>query len=131
MPCTSSCASSAVTRPRETASSNTSSMRSRVTITMLSGAIRREVSASRSSATFLPEKSSPRDPASAAGAVGAVAALVACLRAVCWRPRALPPALAARVRDALLRDDDPLLAEDLRADDPLLLDDDLRADDPL
>src|SRR4051812_35666951 len=143
MPCTSSWASSAVTRPRETASSKTSSIRSRVTITMLSGAISREVSASRSSATFLPEKSSPRDSAAAAGLVAADAVLLACLRAVCWRPRALPPAFAARLRAgalallllARLRDDDPPadlfaaeppLPEDFRADDPALRDELLR-----
>jgi hypothetical protein len=84
---------------------------------MFSGAIRREVSASRSSATFLPEKSRPRDCASAAGLVAAVAVLLACLRAVCWRPRALPPAFAALLRDELrelpplLFDEDDLLRE--------------------
>src|SRR5215217_1996727 len=120
MPCTSSWASSAVTLPRATASSNTSSIRSRVTITMFSGAIRREVRASLSSATFLPEKSRPRDCASAAGFVAAEAALPACLRAVCCRPRALPPALAARLRPAALPEDEARELPLLRADDPLL-----------
>src|SRR4051794_8710181 len=103
MPWSSSCASSAVTRPRATASSRTSSMRSRVSITRLSGVISRCASASRSSPTFLPEKSRPRSCALAAGLVAALAPRPAVLRAACWRPRALPPALAARVRDALLR----------------------------
>jgi len=109
---------------------------------MLSGAISREVSASRSSATFLPEKSRPRDFASAAGFVAADAALPAVLRAVCCRPRALPPAFAARLREAELRELVPPLREDelraelplreelLRADEPLL-EELLRGDDPL
>jgi hypothetical protein len=52
------CASSAVMRPRSTASFTTSSMRSRVSITRLSGRITPRVIASRTSATDLPEKSS-------------------------------------------------------------------------
>ena len=62
--------------------------------------------ASRSSATFLPEKSSPR---AAAAAVSPVCFAVFC--AVCWRPRAFPPAFAARLRAVLL----PLLDDDLLA----------------
>jgi hypothetical protein len=60
--------------------------------------------ASRSSATFLPEKSSPR---AAAAALSPVCLAVFC--AVCWRPRALPPAFAARLRAVLLP---PLLDDD-------------------
>jgi hypothetical protein len=58
--------------------------------------------ASRSSATFLPEKSSgARDAADAA----ASPALRAPFAAVCWRPRAFPPAFAARLRAAVLPDE--------------------------
>jgi hypothetical protein len=104
----------------------------------------------------LPVKSSPRDSAAAAGLVAALAARPADFFAVCWRPRALPPALAARLRgavlrDAALRDEEPLRADELRDPDPVLADelrpdplrddelrepdpprdDELRADDPL
>src|SRR3954470_13220700 len=87
-------------RPRLTASSTTSSMRSRVSITRLSGRMTPRVIASRSSAADLPEKSSRE-------AVLPAAAPVCRARfwAVCWRPRARPPADAARRCDALLRVD--------------------------
>src|SRR3954447_720484 len=144
-PCTIDCASSAVTRPRSTASFTTSSMRSRVIMIRLSGRMTPFVIASRSSATFLPEKSRLR-AAEAADSPVLRAAFCAC----CCRPRALPPALAARLRAALLRvdDDEPerelderrVVELDLRAVDPelreLLLErrplevDDLRDDDP-
>ena len=64
------------------------------------------VIASRSSATFLPEKSSPR---AAVAAVSPVCLAAFC--AVCWRPRALPPAFAARLRVVLepLDDEDRLV----------------------
>jgi hypothetical protein len=69
------------------------------------------VIASRSSATFLPEKSSPR---AAAAALSPVCLAVFC--AVCCRPRALPPAFAARLRAVLLPlDEDLLHAPDFRA----------------
>jgi hypothetical protein len=84
---------------------------------MLSGAISRSAKASRSSATFLPVKSSPLDCAFDAGLVAADAALPACLRAVCCRPRAFPPVLAARVRAALL----PPLRDEVLRDDELVL----------
>ena len=69
------------------------------------------VIASRSSATFLPEKSRLR-AAEAAESPAWRAPFAAC----CWRPRALPPALAARFRVALLREDDdePLLDPERR-----------------
>src|SRR4051794_10312955 len=60
------CASSAVMRPRSTASFTTSSMRSRVSITRLSGLMTPFVIASRTSATDLPEKSSRSAAAPAA-----------------------------------------------------------------
>jgi hypothetical protein len=68
------------------------------------------VIASRSSATFLPEKSSPR---AADAAVSPAWRAPFC--AVCWRPRALPPAFAARLRAGLLL---APLEDDLRADAP-------------
>src|SRR4051794_13702431 len=108
-PCTIDCASSAVMRPRSTASFTTSSIRSRVSMIRLSGRITPFVIASRSSATFLPEKSSPR---AAAAALSPVCLAAFC--AVCWRPRALPPAFAARLRAVLLPLDDRLVL-DLRA----------------
>jgi hypothetical protein len=58
------------------------------------------VIASRSSATFLPEKSRLR-----AAEAADCPAPRAPFSAFCWRARALPPALAARLRAALLRDD--------------------------
>jgi hypothetical protein len=67
----------------------------------LSGRMTPFVIASRSSATFFPEKSRLR-AAEAADPPVLRAAFCAC----CWRPRALPPALAARLRAALLREDD-------------------------
>jgi hypothetical protein len=103
----------------------------------LSGRITPLVIASRSSATFFPEKSRLR-AAEAAESPALRAPLAAC----CWRPRALPPALAARLRAALLRVLDPerLLVElpeldralDLRAVEPELREValDLRALDP-
>jgi hypothetical protein len=63
----------------------------------LSGRITPFVIASRSSATFLPEKSRLRAPAAAAWPV-----CFAALRACCWRPRACPPFLAAWRRFVLL-----------------------------
>src|SRR3954452_16891582 len=81
------CASSAVMRPRSTASFTTSSMRSRVSITMLSGRMTPFVIASRTSATDLPEKSSRS------------AALPAADPAFCPVPAALP----ARRRPAVER----------------------------
>jgi hypothetical protein len=82
--------------------------------------------------------------------VAALAARPAVLRAVCWRPRALPPALAVRVREALLRVPEPdaldavdarlgVLREDelppepdaLLRDDAALREDELREPDPL
>src|SRR3954465_14061048 len=96
------CASSAVTRPRSTASFTTSSMRSRVIMIRLSGRMTPLVIASRSSATFLPEKSRLR----AAEAADSPAAR-APFSAVCCRARALPPALAARLRAAVLRVEEP------------------------
>jgi hypothetical protein len=77
------------------------------------------VIASRNSATFLPENSI-RDCAAAAGAVAAAAVLRAPFAAVCCLPRALPPALAARLRAGVL-------ADELREleDEPRLLVDEL------
>jgi hypothetical protein len=114
----------------------------------LSGRMTPRVIASRSSATFLPEKSSPR---AAAAAVSPAWRAPFC--ACCCRPRAFPPAFAARLRAALLPDEpdraldderralellDPERALDLRAVDPelreLVLDlraVDFRALDPL
>jgi hypothetical protein len=119
-------------------------MRSRVIMIRLSGRMTPLVIASRSSATFLPEKSRLR---AAEAADSPVARAPFC--AFCCLARALPPALAARLRAALLRDDDAdfVLEEerrpvelDFRAVDPelreLLLErrplelDDLRDDDP-
>jgi hypothetical protein len=109
----------------------------------LSGRMTPFVIASRSSAAFLPEKSRPR-AAVAADSPACRAPFAAC----CWRPRALPPALAARLRAALLRvleperllDPerrvvellDPDLVLDLRAVEPELreLALDLRAPEP-
>src|SRR3954463_8334158 len=143
-PWTIDCASSAVTRPRSTASFTTSSMRSRVIMIRLSGRMTPFVIASRSSATFLPEKSRLR---AAEAADWPAAAPPFC--AFCCLARALPPALAARLRAALLRVDEPdrvldeerrLVELDFRAVDPelreLLLErrppelDDFRDDDP-
>ena len=68
----------------------------------LSGRITPRVIASRSSATFLPEKSSgARDAAVAADSP----ALRAPFAAVCCRPRAFPPAFAARLRAGVLADE--------------------------
>src|SRR3954452_21142938 len=106
-------------RPRLTASSTTSSMRSRVSITRLSGRITPRVIASRSSAADFPEKSSREAPLAAAAPVWR-----ARFCAVCCRPRARPPAEAARRCEALLRvvpDRDEPAREDvlfLRADAP-------------
>jgi hypothetical protein len=108
----------------------------------LSGRMTPRVIASRSSATFLPEKSSGvREAAVDAAAAAPSPALRAPFCAVCWRPRALPPAFAARLRAGLLVDDpldraldverrplepDRALLPELR--DELVLD--LRAADP-
>ena len=67
----------------------------------LSGRITPFVIASRSSATFLPEKSRER-AVEAADAPAAFAPFCA----FCCRARALPPALAARLRAAALPDED-------------------------
>jgi hypothetical protein len=75
----------------------------------LSGRITPRVIASRSSATFLPEKSRDRAAEAALSPV-----LRACFCAVCCRPRALPPAFAARLRVVVDVDEELL---DLRADD--------------
>jgi hypothetical protein len=69
------------------------------------------VIASRSSATFLPEKSRLR-----AAEAADPPALRAPFSAFCCRARALPPALAARLRAAVLRVDEPELV-DLRVVD--------------
>src|SRR3954471_4802988 len=100
--CTIDCASSAVTRPRSTASFTTSSMRSRVIMMRLSGRMTPFVIASRSSATFLPEKSRLRAVEAADSP-----AVRAPFCAFCCRARALPPALAARLRAAVLRVEEP------------------------
>jgi hypothetical protein len=76
-------------------------MRSRVIMIRLSGRMTPRVIASRSSATFLPEKS-VRDAAAAAVSPALRAPFCAC----CWRPRAFPPALAARLRAGLVPADD-------------------------
>src|SRR5437763_15903382 len=77
-------------RPRLTASSTTSWIRSRVSITRLSGATTPFAITSRTSATFVPDN------------CGAAAfAWRARFCAVCWRPRALPPFLAALLRAAV------------------------------
>ncbi|MEA2466731.1 MAG: hypothetical protein QOJ57_857 [Thermoleophilaceae bacterium] len=74
--------------------------------------------ASRSSATFLPEKSSGvREEAADAADAAASPALRAPFAAVCCRPRALPPAFAARLRAGVLADE---LAADRRLLDELL-----------
>jgi hypothetical protein len=98
----------------------------------LSGRITPRVIASRSSATFLPEKSSPR-----AAAAALSPAWRAPFCACCCRPRALPPAFAARLRAVLLAPDEPDLAldEERRLLEPLELPEperalDLRAVDP-
>src|SRR4051812_49814163 len=111
-------------RPRSTASFTTSSILSRVSMIRLSGRMTPRVIASRSSATFLPEKSTGvRDEAADAALAAPWPALRAPLAAVCWRPRALPPALAARLRAGVL-------AEFERLDDPERLEAGDRLDDP-
>src|SRR5688500_13507864 len=102
-------ASRAVTRPWSTASLSTSSMRSREIITISIGLIRFLRTATRSSATVLASTPAPRAPRAAVPAVAPAA-----LRAFCWRARALPPLLAAALRDAELRDDEDLAADVLR-----------------
>lgn len=86
--------------------------------------------ASRKSLTALPAESEPDARAALwAGWVALVAVLPACLRAVCWRPRAWPPFFAAARRLAALcerpeeRDDEPRPDEELREDE-------LREEDP-
>jgi hypothetical protein len=99
----------------------------------LSGRITPRVIASRSSATFFPEKSSGvRALAADAAAAAPSPALRAPVCAVCWRPRALPPAFAARLRAGLVVDEEPDRALDLRAVEPELraLALDFRAVDP-
>jgi hypothetical protein len=75
----------------------------------LSGRMTPRVIASRSSATFLPEKSI-RDCAAWDAADAVPAAVSPALRApfcaFCWRARALPPAFAARLPAAALVPDD-------------------------
>jgi hypothetical protein len=77
-------------------------MRSRVIMIRLSGRMTPFVIASRSSATFLPEKSRLRAVEAADSP-----AVRAPFCAFCCRARALPPALAARLRAAVLRDEEP------------------------
>jgi hypothetical protein len=62
------------------------------------------VIASRSSATFFPEKS-VRAAAAAAGFAAAAPTLRAPLAACCCRPLAFPPAFAARLRAGVLADE--------------------------
>ena len=87
------------------------------------------VIASRSSATFLPEKSirdcAACDALCAAPAVAAPAVRPA-FCAFCWRARALPPALAARLRFVLALLDPELRLLVLRELELRLLDDDFR-----
>jgi hypothetical protein len=71
------------------------------------GRITPRVIASRSSATFFPEKSSPR-----AAAAALSPAWRAPFCACCCRPRAFPPACAARLRAVLLPLEDDLLVPD-------------------
>src|SRR5205085_12571872 len=100
---TRSWASSPVIRPRETASWTTSSMRSRVNITRLSGATIPRVMASRTSAALRPLPPAAED-ARRTGFDAADPVLRARFCAVCWRPRAFPPLLAAVFRaDDLVR----------------------------
>jgi hypothetical protein len=97
-------------------------MRSRVIMIRLSGRMTPFVIASRSSATFLPEKSRLR-AAEAADPPVLRAAFCAC----CCRPRALPPALAARLRAAVLRvEPEPLDLRDVDEDE----DDERLRDEP-
>jgi hypothetical protein len=93
----------------------------------LSGRMTPRVIASRSSATFLPEKSSGvlADAADAADAA-LCPALRAPFAAVCCLPRALPPAFAARLRAGELDDADDALDLRLAVPEP----DALRAVDP-
>jgi hypothetical protein len=106
----------------------------------LSGRMTPRVIASRSSATFLPEKSTGvRDEAADAALAAPWPALRAPFAAVCWRPRALPPAFAARLRAGVLAElerlEEPerlealdrLEAPDLRELDDALLALDFRA----
>jgi hypothetical protein len=100
-------------------------------MTISIGLIRFLRKASRSSATVLASTPALRAPRAAVLAVP-----LAALRAFCCRPRALPPLLAAALREAALRLEDELpeeeaLREDeLREDDPLR-EEALREDDPL
>jgi hypothetical protein len=92
----------------------------------LSGRMTPRVIASRSSATFLPEKSSGELDAAAAADSPVLRAPFA---AVCCRPRALPPAFAARLRAGELEEPaDRRVPDELDAD--LLDPEDLRALDP-
>src|SRR5215216_6097412 len=79
--------------PRSTASLSTSSIRSRVSITMSIGRMRFLRSASRNSATVFAST-----PARRAGVAAVLAVLLAALRARCCRPRAWPPFFAAAAR---------------------------------
>jgi hypothetical protein len=100
-------------------------MRSRVIMIRLSGRMTPFVIASRSSATFLPEKSRLR-AAEAADPPVLRAAFCAC----CCRPRALPPALAARLRAALLREEDDEPERELEEERRLVEELELRALEP-
>jgi hypothetical protein len=85
----------------------------------LSGRMTPRVIASRSSATFLPEKSSGvRAEAADAALAAPCPALRAPLAAVCCRPRALPPALAARLRAVELPEEDDEELDRRELDEP-------------
>src|SRR4051794_2412673 len=90
-------------RPRSTASFTTSSIRSRVSITRVSGRMTPFVMASRTSATDLPEKSN-RSDAAAAGLVAAEAAFRPVPAALPARRRAGVDLVCPALRE---RDDDP------------------------
>src|SRR5687768_10370691 len=102
-------------------------MRSREMRTISSGLIRFLRSASRSSATVLASTPALRAPLAAV-----LAAPLAALPAFCWRARALPPLLAAALREAALRVEEDLLAEEaLRPEDGFLAEEALRPEDDL
>ena len=100
----------------------TSSMRSRDRITRLSGRTIPRPSASRKSRIALPATSEPdADAAAAAGCVAREAVWPARFCAVCWRPRAWPPRLAAARR---LAEPEPPREEDAEREDEVFLADD-------
>src|SRR5215211_717134 len=126
-PLASAWASSAVMRPRSTASSSASSMRSRVSITRSSGRIRFLRSDSRNSATVF--ASAPAPPAARPARRAVV---LAPLRAFCWRARAWPPFLAAALRADEPREEPERLDDELERERLEALDrDPLDRDDPL